>query len=75
MQIIPIGLVHIDSSLKIGLDFLIMGKSIVYHLGVLAILLGETGIGETGSRQNRNWAKQEKGESGNRRNRNRQKKK
>jgi hypothetical protein len=25
-----------------------MGKSIFYHLWVLAIFLGETGIGETG---------------------------
>jgi hypothetical protein len=34
----------------LGLDFLIMGKSIFYHLWVLAILLGETGIGVSGNR-------------------------
>jgi hypothetical protein len=51
-----------------------------YHVGVLAILLGETGIGETGNRQNRNSPKQEIGESGigergNRRKRNRRNRK
>jgi hypothetical protein len=36
---------------------------------VLAILLGETGIGVTGNGQNRNLAKQEIGKTGIRRNR------